>query len=175
VGSYHADVYYRYELGPGTYLPEQLFGNVSFDVQTSAGVGAPCAPGVITIASGGFQRAAVGTPFAEPITVEDSSLTPDQQPGATQLVLLAGTDAQGMARFNVTANTAGGTYQYKATFAGVVYSPEAYAVLDNRVVVSPSDFAVLPIVEFYNAARDHYFISQSAAEQQVLDLGLAQG
>lgn len=197
-GSYQAAVYYRYELLSGTYLPEQLFGSVRFDVRARAETDGPCPPGVITIESGGFQRTAVGRAFAEPIAVEvddgqlrpvsnvqvrlervlrpeDPSLTSDQQPGATQNVLLASTDAHGMAKFNVTANAASGTYQYKATIGGAAFSPEAYAVLDNREPASQSDLPLLPVVEFYNAARNHYFITQDVAEAQRLDLGLAQG
>lgn len=197
VGTYSVDVYYRYQLGPADYLPEQFFGSLTFEVKTSS-ESTPCAAGVLAITSGGFQRAPAGEAFPQPIVVEardgqlrpvpnaqvrlerlmrpeDAALTEAQQPGATRPMLIASTDAQGLARFSLTANMATGTYQYRAALANAAYGPEAFAVLDNRSQPPQSTFAVLPVVEYYNAARDHYFITQRADEQRELDAGLAQG
>ena len=146
VGSYHVDVFYRY---PNEYIgtvfePEHAAGSVDISVSTSAGSPIGCGPAALTVISGGFQSAVLGTAFSDPveIRVTDGQLRPVpfaeldlQYHGAPysyvsgvstgpQAVLGASrvtTDSAGIARVTATAGTLEGTYQYAVTTAQGVY------------------------------------------------------
>jgi hypothetical protein len=199
VGTYHVDVYYRYMDVAGGFGPEQYSGSLDFAVEVNGAQGvSPCAPGVLSVVAGAFQTTSIYTPFTGPIDVlvtdgqlrpvpnvivqferlprpEDYLLDTSQQPQAALSFAQVTTDANGIARVTATANGVAGTYQYVAKVIGKDYVPSAYIVMRNGAGDSTSGAPFAPVVEFYNQARDHYFVTMDSTEMSLLDRGLLQG
>lgn len=195
-GEYRVDFFHRYLTGTGAYEPEVLDASLNLHIEVSP-ANVACAPSMLTIAKGAHQGALVNSPFAEPLEVivtdgqlrtvsnatvtfkkiarpEDRFLPPAQQADAVMSSATVLTDAAGVARVFLSANAVAGTYQIAATIGSSIL-PSAYFVLSNRTDNSSLPESSVPAVEFYNAARDHYFIATSLVESRQLDIGMAQG
>lgn len=194
-GSYHVDAYVRYQNMQGGFGEETLGAVKDFVVAEAPPV---CAPARVEVISGEFQFALLNSPFplsigalvvdgqgrpvsgipvefyrvSRPEEIASPSLS---QPSATFVAgstagistVVSGTD--GIARVAATANGAGGTVQYAARIRRNAGYTQAYFILSNRTQSVGYQDALIPVVEFYNAARDHYFMTADRAEMALLD------
>lgn len=194
MGSYHVDVLYRYEtIVPGVYGPEQLAGATDFVV--TAGTETSCVPGAIFAVEGAAQQAALNSPFPSPLGVlltdlqsrpipdvlvrferlrkpGEDALTPGRVPLAVLSQSTGSTNASGFVRVPFAiANDVVGSYQYAAYATVGDKTLIAYFLLSNRPT-SVWGVPVVPVVEFYNQTRDHYFMTGSQSEMIRLDHGV---
>ena len=188
-GQYDVAVFRRYATAIG-YEPEQFWTTFSFTVANTPGA-APCAasairsvspPLLVSNLSGAFPGTfefAVTDGQGHPIAGTSVSVTrlialgeggtlPEQQADAIFQATSVSTDTAGIARFTAVANTVAGTYQYIARIDGSV-APGASFALSNRSVGAALPAGAVPVVEYYNASRDHYFLTSQVQEQLLLD------
>lgn len=201
VGTYHVNVFYRYsyESAGGTvYYPEQAGGSVDIVVSTSAENPIACGPAALTVVSGGFQGAPLGTPFPKAVEIlaTDGQLRPvpfaaldlqnlgapdsyapgvSLRPHAELSALHVSTDSAGIARFAAIAGSDAGTYQIAVSTTQGVYVTPTFVVLRNQLGAAQPIGGLVPVVEYYNDTLDQFFITSNPDEMQALDDGSTRG
>jgi hypothetical protein len=188
-GTYHADIFYRFTYPDVTI--EARAGSVLFEVMQDPPNAGPCAASVISPLGPALRIASPGTAFAEPLQVlvtdgqlrpvpgakvvfervarpDDRWLAESAQPATVPATVEAVTDAAGIARANVAANGVSGPYQYAARIKDSAALPAWFALV-NRLARDALPSTTVAVVEYFNAARTHYFITANPAEAAVLD------
>jgi hypothetical protein len=193
-GTYTVNFYASKVLSPPIFEPEQFVASTTFVVQEN-----PPACDARHVIAGTYDliSAAVGQPYSTALSVQvvdAHGLPVAGVPVHWQRILPVGeppplgvpdpaappipradldgvsdgtTDAQGVQAFSANANSVAGTFEYRAyiDYAGI--DPAAYFVVSNRPAATGSP--VYPVVEYYDAALDHFFITLNPIEMAKLD------
>lgn len=186
-GSYVISVVGR-EVTSNGYGPEIPVGSRQIQVQDNPPA---CTPASIMLISPTYQDAVLQQPFASPIAVRVLDVQSRPVPGVRVFFDRLGpesidnnaqapdvafaqsqalTDTNGVANTTATAGSNPGVAQYRAYYIRGDRLHFAYFVLANRT--ASSSVGARPIIEFYNTALKHYFITANEAEQRDLDLGI---
>lgn len=186
-GNYRVENFRRVATDPGVYGPEVFWGAADFVVEDNP---PPCVPRRISAALPAMVTGLVGQQYGQPMVVQvvDAHGLPVSGAAvrwsrvqlnywATDLPMpeIVGlpTAAPGTYAYAATANSVPGTFLYRAFIEYADEQPSAYFVISNREARDST--SLLPVVEYWHALLNHYFITGSPAEMAKLDDGTIAG
>lgn len=192
-GTYQVQFFLRFQEGSGTWGAPQLSATTALSVTTDTH---NCSGASIRPIGPTYQSTSPNTSFGAPLSV---SVTDEQGngidgvtvtffrhsrpedlinvgapiPAATLSTESVITSNGGRASVAATANGVAGVSTYGAYISDAGVTRYAYFILANRPG-NPGDGAV-PVVEFFSANLNHYFMTEDPTEMAVLDVGSIPG